>query len=159
MDSANGHSKRRKNHQPATSGATCPFEFRQRWHGAGSGASRDCRGASTQAVRALLSMSCRFLNAIPIWIVLCFWAAPGGRDCSANSRVRTNRNAIDFRVKRKVLDRRFELITTITRVTRILVLALFFVSVVDFSLDSARFDLVVMTAALAIFLSGGLRSP
>jgi hypothetical protein len=39
------------------------------------------------------------------------------------------------------------------------VLALFFVSVVDFSLDSARFDLVVMTATLAIFLSGGLRSP
>lgn len=38
-------------------------------------------------------------------------------------------------------------------------LALFFVSVVDFSLDSARFDLVVMTAALAIVLSGGLRNP
>jgi hypothetical protein len=51
------------------------------------------------------------------------------------------------------------LITTITRVTRILVLALLFVSVVDFSLDSAQFDLVVMTAALAIFLSGGLRTP
>jgi hypothetical protein len=45
------------------------------------------------------------------------------------------------------------------RITRILVLALFFASVADFSLDSARFDLVVMTAALAIFLSGGLRSP
>jgi hypothetical protein len=57
------------------------------------------------------------------------------------------------------VDRRLELITMITRVARILVLALFFVSVVDFSLDSARFDLVVMTAALAIFLSGGLRSP
>jgi hypothetical protein len=56
------------------------------------------------------------------------------------------------------LDRRLELITTITRVTRILVLALFFVSIVDFSLDSVQFDLVVMTAALAIFLSGGLRS-
>jgi hypothetical protein len=40
------------------------------------------------------------------------------------------------------------------RVTRILVLALFFASVADFSLDSARFDLVLMTAALAIFLSG-----
>jgi len=39
------------------------------------------------------------------------------------------------------------------------VLALFFISVVDFSLDSAQFDLVVMTAAVAIFLSGGLRSP
>jgi hypothetical protein len=46
----------------------------------------------------------------------------------------------------------------ITRLTRILVLALFFVSVVDFSLDSAGFDLVVMTGALAIVLSGGLRS-
>jgi hypothetical protein len=46
-----------------------------------------------------------------------------------------------------------------TRVKRILVFALFFVSVVDFSLDSARFDLVVMAAALAIFFSGGLRSP
>jgi hypothetical protein len=22
-------------------------------------------------------MSCRFLNATPIWIVPCFWAAPG----------------------------------------------------------------------------------
>jgi hypothetical protein len=51
------------------------------------------------------------------------------------------------------------LITTITRVTRILVLALLFVSVMDFSLDSARFDLVVMTVALAILLSGGLRNP
>jgi hypothetical protein len=49
--------------------------------------------------------------------------------------------------------------TMITRVTRILVLALLFASAVDFSLDSARFDLVVVTAALAIFLSGGLRSP
>jgi len=48
--------------------------------------------------------------------------------------------------------------TTITTVTRILVLALFFVSVVDFCLDSAGFDLVVMTAALAIFFSGALLS-
>jgi hypothetical protein len=39
------------------------------------------------------------------------------------------------------------------------VLALFFVSLVDFGLHSARFDFVVVTAALAIFLSGGLRSP
>jgi hypothetical protein len=38
-------------------------------------------------------------------------------------------------------------------------LALFFVSLADFSLDSARFDLVVMAAALAILLSSGLRSP
>jgi hypothetical protein len=51
------------------------------------------------------------------------------------------------------------LLTTFTRVTRIPLLALFFVSVVDFSLDSARFDLVVMTAALVILLWGGLRSP
>jgi hypothetical protein len=40
--------------------------------------------------------------------------------------------------------------TTITRLTRIPLLALFFVSVVDFTLDTARIDLVVMTAALAI---------
>jgi hypothetical protein len=39
------------------------------------------------------------------------------------------------------------------------VLALLFVSVVDFRLDSALFDLVVMAAALAIFFSGGLRTP
>ena len=38
-------------------------------------------------------------------------------------------------------------------------LALLLASVVNFSLDSPWFDLVVMTAALAIFLSGGLRSP
>ena len=37
--------------------------------------------------------------------------------------------------------------------------ALLLASVVNVSLDSARFDLVVMAAALAIFLSGGLRSP
>ena len=49
--------------------------------------------------------------------------------------------------------------TTIARVTRILVLALLFVSVVDFSLDSVRFDLVIIAAALSIFLSGGLRNP
>jgi hypothetical protein len=58
-----------------------------------------------------------------------------------------------------VLDRRLELIITATKITRILVLALLLASVVNSSLDSARFDLVVMTAALAIFLSGGLRSP
>jgi hypothetical protein len=75
-------------------------------------------------------------------------------------------NAIDFHLKHKIngetadcLDRRDELITTITRVMRIPLLALFFVSVVDFSLDSARFDLVIMTAALVILLWGGLRSP
>jgi hypothetical protein len=55
--------------------------------------------------------------------------------------------------------RRLELITTMTRVTRIPLLALFFVSVVDFSLDNARIDLLVMTAALAMLLWGGLRKP
>ena len=55
--------------------------------------------------------------------------------------------------------RRLELITTITRVTRISLLALFILSVVDFSLDSARIDLLVMTAALAMLLWGGLRKP
>jgi hypothetical protein len=44
-------------------------------------------------------------------------------------------------------------------VTRIPLLALFFVSAVDFSLDSARIDLVLMIAALTILLWGGLRSP
>ena len=56
------------------------------------------------------------------------------------------------------LDRRVELIRTITRVTRIPLLALFFVAVVDFTLDSARIDLVLMTAALTI-LFGGMRRP
>jgi hypothetical protein len=55
--------------------------------------------------------------------------------------------------------RRLELITTITRVTRIPLLALFFLSVADFSLDNARIDLLVMTAALAMLLWGGLRKP
>jgi hypothetical protein len=56
-------------------------------------------------------------------------------------------------------NRRLELKATITRVTRIPLLALFFAYAVDFSLDSARIDLVLMTAALAILLWGGLRSP
>lgn len=55
--------------------------------------------------------------------------------------------------------RRLELITTMTRVTRIPLLALLFLSVVDFSLDNARIDLLVMTAALAMLLWGGLRKP
>lgn len=55
--------------------------------------------------------------------------------------------------------RRVELIRTITRVTRIPLLALFFVSVVDFALDSARIDLVLMSAALAILFWGGMRRP
>jgi hypothetical protein len=55
--------------------------------------------------------------------------------------------------------RRLGLITTMTGVTRIPLLALFFLSVMDFSLDSARIDLLVMTAALAMLLWGGLRKP
>ena len=55
--------------------------------------------------------------------------------------------------------RRLELITTMTRLTRIPLLALLFLSVVDFSLDNARIDLLVMTAALVMLLWGGLRKP
>jgi hypothetical protein len=84
-----------------------------------------------------------------------------------NSRITANRNAINFHLEREGkrrdsesrLHRRLELITMITRVTRIVLLALLFLSVVDFSLDSAVFDLVVITAALAILFSGGLRNP
>jgi len=39
------------------------------------------------------------------------------------------------------------------------VLALFLIYAVDFSLDTAWFDLVIMTAALVIVISGGLRRP
>ena len=46
-----------------------------------------------------------------------------------------------------------------TRLTRIPLLALLFLSVVDFSLDNARIDLLVMTAALVMLLWGGLRKP
>jgi hypothetical protein len=35
-------------------------------------------GAVLQNRSSALSISCRFLNATPSWIVLCFWAAPGG---------------------------------------------------------------------------------
>lgn len=48
---------------------------------------------------------------------------------------------------------------SVTRVTRIPLLALFFVSVVEFILENARIDLVLMTAALAILLWDRLRSP
>jgi len=44
-------------------------------------------------------------------------------------------------------------------VTRIPLLALFFVSVVEFILENARIDLELMTAALVILLWGRLRSP
>ena len=79
--------------------------------------------------------------------------------CAARTTVSSSvPNICKCRDSESCLDRRLELLTRITRVTRILVLALFFVAVVDFSLDSARFDLVVMTAALVLFISGGLRS-
>jgi hypothetical protein len=55
--------------------------------------------------------------------------------------------------------RRLELITTMIRVTRIPLLVLCFLSVEDFSLDNARIDILVMTAALAMLLWGGLRKP
>jgi hypothetical protein len=51
-------------------------------------------------------------------------------------------------------ERRLELITIITRVTRIPLLALFFVSVVEFILENARIDLELMTAALVILSWG-----
>jgi hypothetical protein len=46
-----------------------------------------------------------------------------------------------------------------TTVTRIPLLALFYISVVEFTLDNARIDLVLMTATLAILLWGVLRQP
>jgi hypothetical protein len=51
------------------------------------------------------------------------------------------------------------MIAMITRVKRIPLLALFFVSVLDFALESARIDLVVMVGAVTILLWGGLRKP
>jgi hypothetical protein len=56
------------------------------------------------------------------------------------------------------LDRRLEL-TTITRVTRIPLLTLFFVSGMEFILENAPIDLVLMTSALAILLWGGSWTP
>jgi hypothetical protein len=52
---------------------------------------------------------------------------------------------------------RLALITTMTRVTRIPLLALFFVSAMEFILERARIDLVLMTGALTILLWGGAR--
>ena len=46
---------------------------------------------------------------------------------------------------------------TMTRVKRIPLLALFFVSAMEFILERAGTDLVLMTGALAILLWGGLR--
>lgn len=42
---------------------------------------------------------------------------------------------------------------------RIPLLALFFVSVVEYAIEHARIDLVLMSAALAILLWGGFHSP
>jgi hypothetical protein len=50
MGSADDHSKRHKDRQTAPSAGTCPFEFRQWWHNAGSRPPRDCRGVSTRTV-------------------------------------------------------------------------------------------------------------
>jgi hypothetical protein len=46
-----------------------------------------------------------------------------------------------------------------TRAMRIPLLALLFVCVVEFVLERARIDLVLMTGALTILLRGGLRKP
>jgi hypothetical protein len=51
------------------------------------------------------------------------------------------------------------LITTITRVKRIPLLALFFVSAMEFILERAVIDLVLMTGALTILLWGVVRRP
>ena len=45
-----------------------------------------------------------------------------------------------------------ELLTTITRVKRIPLLVLFLVSAMEFTLERARIDLVLMTGALTILL-------
>ena len=51
------------------------------------------------------------------------------------------------------------MIRTMTRVKRILLLALFFVCAMEFILERARTDLVLMTGAVAILLWGGLMKP
>jgi len=51
------------------------------------------------------------------------------------------------------------LITTITRVKRIPFLALFFVSAMEFTLERALINLVLMSGALAILLWGEWRKP
>src|SRR5260370_41216989 len=54
---------------------------------------------------------------------------------------------------------RLDLITTMTRVMRILLLALFFISVAEFALEHSRIDLELMTGAFTILLWGGLWKP
>jgi hypothetical protein len=51
------------------------------------------------------------------------------------------------------------MIRTMTRVKRIPLLALFFVSAMDFILERAGTDLVLMTGVLAILLWDGSRNP
>jgi hypothetical protein len=51
------------------------------------------------------------------------------------------------------------MIRTMTRVKRIPLLALFFVSAMEFILERAGTDLVLMTCALAILLWGGSWNP
>ena len=51
------------------------------------------------------------------------------------------------------------MITTMTRVKRITLAALFFLSAMEFMLEHAVIDLVLMTGALAILLWGGSREP
>ena len=46
-----------------------------------------------------------------------------------------------------------------TRVMRIPLLALFFISVAEFALEHSRIDLALMTGALTILLWGGLWKP
>jgi hypothetical protein len=53
---------------------------------------------------------------------------------------------------------RLELITTITRLMRIPLLALFFVSAMAFTLERALIDLVLMTGALMSLLWGGRKT-
>jgi hypothetical protein len=47
------------------------------------------------------------------------------------------------------------LITTMSRVMRIPLLALFFISVAEFALEHSRIDLALMTGAFTILLWGG----
>src|SRR4029077_9584793 len=53
---------------------------------------------------------------------------------------------------------RLELITTITRVKRVPLLALFFVSAMEFALERALINLVLMSGALTILLWAGCGS-
>jgi hypothetical protein len=54
---------------------------------------------------------------------------------------------------------RLDMIRTMTRVKRIPLPALFFVSAMEFILERAGTDLLLMTGALAILLWGGSQNP